>query len=351
MFRTQVVSLGAVQHCAAFRAARAAAALAREIRVDEECSLHDAITTYNTESSTGGCRMPSWGEPRIYLKTDITLTEPLPPIETDLIIDGWSHQISGDKLHQVFVIYSHDLRINNLRIVDGYSAEHGGAIYVHGGEVTLSNSSIKSSLAACNGGAIYAGYSSVTVTDSVISRNVAVNGSAVYLDQGALNVSESDISENVARRDGAIYAWRTETSIVDSNIERNLAQADAGGILAVDSTIEIRHSTVNANQSLASGGGLLLARVDATILDTTISDNLAGTDGGAIFWDRPFSGTGYMGGELHVFDSALTGNRAVERGGAIFANIHDFFVSNSTFTTTKPAATAARSTPRREKGH
>ena len=46
--------------------------------MDEECSLHDAITTYNTETSTGGCRLPSWGKPRIYLKTDITLTEPLP---------------------------------------------------------------------------------------------------------------------------------------------------------------------------------------------------------------------------------------------------------------------------------
>ena len=144
-------------------------ALARDIRVDEECSLHDAITTYNTETSTGGCRLPNWGKPSIDLKADITLTEPLPPITTDLTINGWGHQISGDKLHQVFAVYNHDLSINNLHIIDGYSEEHGGAIFVHGGKLSLSNSSINSSLAVENGGAIYAAYSSVNLADSVIS--------------------------------------------------------------------------------------------------------------------------------------------------------------------------------------
>ena len=84
-------------------------ALAHDIRVDDECSLRDAITTYNTETSTGGCRMPNWGKPSIDLKADITLTEPLPPITTDLTINGHGHQISGDKLHQVFAVYNHDL--------------------------------------------------------------------------------------------------------------------------------------------------------------------------------------------------------------------------------------------------
>ena len=40
------------------------AALARDIRVDDDCSLHDAITTYNTETPTGGCRLPNWGDNR-----------------------------------------------------------------------------------------------------------------------------------------------------------------------------------------------------------------------------------------------------------------------------------------------
>lgn len=307
------------------------AALAREIRVDDDCSLHDAITTYITETSTGGCQLPSWGHPSIYLKSDITLTEPLPPITTDLTINGWGHQISGDKLHQVFVVHNHELTINKLHIVDGYSDEHGGAIYVRGGKVSLSNSTIKSSLTVEDGGAIYAIGSSVSIKDSDISGNVARNGSAVYLDEGTLNVHESAISDNVASRDGAIFVWRTETTIADSKIEGNLAQADAGGISAIDSFIEIRHSSVNANRSLKSGGGLLLARVDATIVDSSISNNLAGTDGGAIYWDRPFSDFGMLGGTLQIAESALTGNRAVDRGGAIFANIHDLFVSNSTF--------------------
>lgn len=331
MLRTKSFRLALLSMLLQFALLAPPAALAREIRVDEACSLHDAITTYNTETSTGGCLLPNWGHPRIYLKSDITLTEPLPPITTDLTIDGWGHQISGDKLHQVFVVYNHELTINNLHIVDGYSDEHGGAIYVRGGKVSLSNSTIKSSLTVEDGGAIYAVGSSIYIKDSDISGNVARNGSAVYLDDGTLKVHESAMFDNVASRDGAIFVWRTETTIVDSKIEGNLAQADAGGISAIDSFFEIRHSTVNANRSLKSGGGLHLARVDATIVDATISNNLAGTDGGAIYWDRPFSDIGRMGGALHIFDSALTGNRAVERGGAIFANIHDLFVSNSTF--------------------
>ncbi len=202
------------------------AALARDIRVDDECSLHEAIITLITEASTGGCHMPTWGNATIKLQRDITLSEPLPEITADLTIEGFGHKISGDKLHQVFTVYNSDLTISDLTIVDGFSAEHGGAIQIHSDELKLSNSSI---------------------------------GRSVAIDKG-----------------GAIYVWRTATTIVDSQVERSFAREDAGGILAVDTNLEIRHSAVHANRALEQGGGLVLARVDAMILDTTVSDNLAG---------------------------------------------------------------------------
>ncbi len=306
------------------------AALARDIRVDENCSLHDAITTYNTETSTGGCRMPTWGKPHIYLKSDITLTEPLPIIWTDLSIDGVGHQISGDKLHQVFVVHNHDLTISNLHIVDGFSAENGGAIHVRNGELKLSNSSISNSTASENGGAIYAATGTISIRKSFISGNSAGNGSAVYLDQGGLNLSESVVSGNMATRSGAIHVWRSATTIADSQVERNFAKESAGGILAVDSYIEIKHSKVHANRAMDQGGGLLLVSVDASIVDTTISDNLAGNNGGAIYWERRFSNYALLGG-LKLTQSALTGNRAIERGGALFVVAPDVHVSNTTF--------------------
>ena len=311
------------------------AALARDIRVDGDCSLRDAITTYNTETSTGGCRLPSWGKPRIYLKTDITLTEPLPAIWTDLHIEGYGHQISGDKLHQVFAVYNHDLSINNLHIIDGYSEENGGAIYVTGGEVTLSNSSVKSSLALENGGAIYARSGTVSIVDTIISGNSAGSGGGIYLDDGELNVTESVLSDNVARYGGAIATRLSGTSIVDGVIERNRSGSSGGGIAVADGGLQISHSSVAANTAEKSGGGLNLVGVYGTIRDVSISNNFAGTNGGGIRWSRSMSDFGVGNGELDIFDSALTGNRAVSRGGGLFSDARDIRVSNTTFNDNK----------------
>ncbi len=304
---------------------------ARDIRVAEDCSLHDAIITFNTETSTGGCRMPTWGHTTIYLTKDITLTEPLPEIWADLTIDGRGHQISGDKLHQVFVVHNHELSISNLHIVDGFSAEHGGAIHVHFGELNLSNSSISNSTAVEDGGAIYARGSTVSIRASVISGSVAVSGSAIFLDEGSLHVSEITVSDNFASYSGAIYIRRVFATIVDSQVVRNFARGDAGSISAADSGINIKHSSIHANRTLGRGGGLSFNRANVAIHDVTISDNLAGMDGGGIYWTKTFSDTGSMGGLLKITQSALTGNRAVERGGAIFAIARDIQVSNSTF--------------------
>ena len=330
MFRTSSFRITLLSILLHFVVLAPPAALARGIRVDEECSLHDAITTYNTETATGGCRLPSWGKPRIYLKTDITLAEPLPPITTDLTIDGFGHQISGDKLHQVFVIYDHDLSISNLHIVDGFSDEHGGAIHVIGGAVTLSNSSIKGSLALEDGGAIYAKYGTASIVDTIISGNSA-GGGGVYLGGGELNVTASVLSDNVALYGGAIATHLSGTSIVDGVIERNRSRGSGGGIAIADGGLQIRHSSVAANTAQKSGGGLSLEGVYGSIRDVSISDNLAGTDGGGMRWSRSMSDFGVGNGEIDIVDSSLSGNRAVERGGGIFSDARDIRASNTTF--------------------
>ena len=55
--------------------------LAAVIRVDEGCSLHDAITAANTDSATGGCPAGA-GADTIYLSGDVTLDEELPVIKS-----------------------------------------------------------------------------------------------------------------------------------------------------------------------------------------------------------------------------------------------------------------------------
>ncbi len=331
MLRTRSFRLALFSILLHFMVLAPPAALARDIRVDHDCSLHDAITTFNTETSTGGCRLPNWGHPNIYLKTDIKLTEPLPPITTDLTINGWGHRISGDKLHQVFVVHNHELTINNLHIIDGYSDEHGGAIYVHGGEVKLSNSSIRSSIALEDGGAIYANYGNVSINGTVISGNSGGSGGGIYIHDGELTVTGSALTDNVALYGGAIATHLSSTSIVDGIIERNRSRGGGGGIAVADGGLQIAHSSVAANSAQKSGGGLSLVGVYGTIRDVSISANFAGTNGGGLRWSRSMSDFGVGNGEIDIVDSALSGNRAVERGGGIYSDARDIHVANSTF--------------------
>ena len=306
-------------------------ALARDIRVDDECSLRDAITTYNTKTSTGGCRLPHWGKPRIYLKSDITITEPLPEIRTDLIINGFGHQISGDKLHQIFVVREHTLTLSNLHLVDGFSAKNGGAIHAQNATLTLLNSSIRGSLALESGGAIHAQGGGITITGSIISGNSAESGGAIHAYYASLDLSRSFISDNVAQYGGAIRTGFSSTTVVDSSIENNRATVRGGGIEAADSWLDIQHSSVAGNSAAGRGGGLDLIGVYATIRNVNLSDNFAATDGGAIYWTASTLDFGVGVGRLEIFDSALTGNRALERGGGLFLTVQSARVSNTTF--------------------
>ena len=307
------------------------AALAREIRVDSECSLRDAITTFNTESATGGCRLPAWGKPHIILQSDITLTEPLPAIQTDLSIDGRGHQISGDKLHQIFVVYDHALTINNLHIVDGYSAENGGAIYVDRGDLNIVNSSIKYSVATDRGGAIYTDSTVVSISYSVIIGNSAKKGGGAYINYGRLTVQDSDFTKNVADYGGGSMSHFASTTVVDSRVEHNHARSSGGGIAIADSWLDIKRSAVTENSALKHGGGISLEGAFATLLNVNIADNFAGTDGGGIYWTRSTWHHGILTGTLEIDQSALSGNRAVQRGGGIFSDMRNIEVANSTF--------------------
>ena len=71
------------------------------IRVDEACSLHDAIVAANQDKAVGGCPAGS-GADTIYLTGDITLSEALPVIASVISIDGEGYTISGDKRFQIF---------------------------------------------------------------------------------------------------------------------------------------------------------------------------------------------------------------------------------------------------------
>ena len=130
---------------------------------------------------------------------------------------------------------------------------------------------------------------------------------------------------------GAIATFLSSTSIVDSVVERNRSRGSGGGIAIADGGLHIKHSTVAANTAFKSGGGIDLVGVYGTIRDVSISDNFAGADGGGVKWSRSMTDFGVGNGEIDIVESALTGNRAVQRGGGIYSDAQDISVANSTF--------------------
>ena len=91
------------------------------------CSLADAIVSANTETATGGCNA-GVGDATLDLRTDVTLSAPLPPIESRVTIAGNNHTISGNNTVRVLVVngdYGGDLTIEETTISGG-SADSGG---------------------------------------------------------------------------------------------------------------------------------------------------------------------------------------------------------------------------------
>ena len=157
------------------------------IRVDEACSLHDAIVAANTDSPAGGCPAGA-GADTIVLTGDVTLSEALPVIESVIAIEGGGHTISGDGKFRIFDVDGGSLTIRQLTLTHGQSHDidlydrAGGAIRANDATVVIENSSLNNNAADYGGGAISASDSNLTISSSSFSGNQskADSGGAIY---------------------------------------------------------------------------------------------------------------------------------------------------------------------------
>lgn len=151
------------------------------IRVDEACSLHDAITAANTDKASGGCPAGA-GADTIYLSGDITLSAELPAIESVIAIDGGGFAISGDKRYRIFRV----------------------------GEWPYGN---------CNPNAA----SRLTINQLLLKRARGYHGSALYIASCAeVTIYLSQLADNYANEGGAIFNWG-DLKIEKSRLSGNLA--------------------------------------------------------------------------------------------------------------------------------
>lgn len=112
-------------------------AAAADIRVDDNCSLRDAISSANRDSSRGGCEAGD-GDDVIIIKRD---SRPgagqLPRIRTTIFIEGLGNTLSIDNNHSVFKIQDGKLTVRHLEVVYWDNTRERKSFEVYNGSLTL----------------------------------------------------------------------------------------------------------------------------------------------------------------------------------------------------------------------
>jgi CSLREA domain-containing protein len=243
---------------------------------DGECTLREAITSANTDTSsgtaTGECTAGSGDDViEVGVMGTVNLTRVLPPLSSTIEIEG-----PGSAQFTVRRNTGGDYRI--FRVGSG-------------AEVSLSGMTMTNGKTDDAGGIMNRG--TLTVTDSTVSDNSAqFTGGGIFNDQGTLTVTGSTISDN-----------------------SSLHGAGGGGIFNHLGTLTITGSTISDNSSVSLAGGGVYNNGDVgserrtTITTSTISDNSASFAGGGVYNSR---------GPLTVSSSTISGNTAADQGGGVY---------------------------------
>ena len=188
------------------------------------CTLADQIQAANRDEAVGACSAGDSAD-TIHIDADIDLKGRLPAVNSEIVIIGKGHTISGADKTRIFDIgKSGQLTIDNLNLIRGRHAIQGGAIRLRGGRLRISDSTIRDSHSG-NGGAIYVENGTLEIDNSELSANSArFGGGAIASEAGSsITVTDSRISHNVARSGGGLHDTAGTMTLVNSTVTHNSA--------------------------------------------------------------------------------------------------------------------------------
>ena len=214
------------------------------------CSLSDRITAANTDAPAGACLAGS-GHDTITLHEDVKLGMSLPPITSEITVEGNGHTISGNRRHRIFDVAGGSLTLKNATLTNGRGVDGGAIRLRENARVTVEQVTFNSN-SATNGGAIATMYDSSIAT--INSSSFVRNKSDEY--------------------GGAIQAMRGTVTVTNSSFERNEADFFGGALNSQYGSFVVNNSTFIKNSAV--GGGVL--HVDfgkVTLTHLTMVDNYA----------------------------------------------------------------------------
>lgn len=232
-----------------------------------------------------------------------------------------------------------------------------GAILTYGGDISISNTSImqgnwfaienwgstiqikdNSVISDNHGAALYMKTGNVTITDSTIARNISNDsyGGAIYAQNATLVIERSAFVDNSTGHPpgnltggGAILNDHSELTIRDTSFNNN--SADGGGaiyISCLSCLTLIERSVFSGNSGVVSGGAIQFQSYGALeITDSVFLNNFAPHGGGLVA----------AAGITNITNTIFKNNNANNVGGAISVNFtpdgdQGVTVRNSCFT-------------------
>ena len=241
------------------------------------CPLPDQIIAANSDAAVGNCPAGN-GADTVYLIRDLTLSAKLPPITSEITLEGNGYTISAKNQFQIFDVDGGKLTIKDVTLSQG-SGSRGGAIRLHNGaqvtaanvdfrdndagwggaistesatdKLVVENSSFSRNNAGNEGGAIATDGGVVDVNGSVFRDNRAVDeGGAVAILRGQVAIANSTLSSNEAKKGGGIYAKGGETTLTHLTLMDNAASRIIGaGIYREAGTLHLRNSIIAGSGS------------------------------------------------------------------------------------------------------
>lgn len=233
----------------------------------------------------------------ICLTNSIALDAPLPPIETDIAIDGQTFSIDGNEQHHVFNILKGSVRIDNLTILRGLASNMdswGGAILVN---------------EACR----------LVAHNCVFRRNRAEFGiGGAIFNNGSAHISSCAFTDNSAVTGGAVC--NNSDFMVISNSVFCSNKSGEGGALCNTGTLSIDCSSFIENFAESDGGALHNQAGKVAVTNCTFALNEAGNEGGAI-WHGPFQGSDGLQCTTILTHVTIAHNAAMRGGGGIYVRV------------------------------
>ena len=222
------------------------------------CPLADAIIAANTDKPAGACFAGS-GHDIITLDKDHILRASLPPVTSQITIEGNGHIIKGALKYRIFDVVGGALTIKDMTLVHGQGVDGGAVRLRENASVSVDNVNFVRNRAT-NGGAIasLSDSAKATIRNSVFESNQASDwGGAIRAQRGKVAVMGSFFKGNRAQAfGGALNGEYGSFTVSDSTFSRN--RAAAGGVIHLDyGSASLTHLTMVGNEADQLNGDAL----------------------------------------------------------------------------------------------